>query len=134
MDNSFNVAILLLMLVMGGLFVICAIRIFYFIIYGLFNIHIKCFGQINNLCCLSFQKEINIVVEKDISDFKKTCYRYYTWCGCCIYIFCGQCKKNKKKIKPIQYDDIHIIVINPFQSTQIGTISKLTPQNNCEEL
>ena len=35
--------------------------------------------------------------------------------------------KKKQKVKPI-YDDVHIIVINPHQNYQIGTISQIVNQ------
>ena len=32
---------------------------------------------------------------------------------------------NKKKVKPIIYDDVHIIVINPYEKYQIATVSEV---------
>ena len=45
------------------------------------------------------------------------------------YLCCCRCnyKKKKQKVKPI-YDDVHIIVINPHQNYQIGTISQIVNQ------
>lgn len=39
----------------------------------------------------------------------------------------GRCKKRveKKKVKPIIYDDVHIIVINPYEKYQIATVSEV---------
>tara|TARA_X000001036_G_C20571604_1_gene762887 strand:+ start:1001 stop:1144 length:144 start_codon:yes stop_codon:yes gene_type:complete len=35
-------------------------------------------------------------------------------------------KINKKvKVKPIIYDDVHVIVINPYDNYQIATVSKI---------
>ena len=65
-------------------------------------------------------------------------------CNCIIYscIFMTNCfsiccinikerlkkyKENinkKKKVKPIIYDDVHIIVINPYEKYQIATVSE----------
>ena len=38
-----------------------------------------------------------------------------------------RCKKRveKKKVKPIIYDNAHIIVINPYEKYQIATVSKV---------
>jgi hypothetical protein len=64
-------------------------------------------------------------------------------CNCLVYIcyfvahyYCimvdyfsirlKKCKRiEKNKVKPIIYDDVHIIVINPFEKYQIATVSKV---------
>jgi hypothetical protein len=48
---------------------------------------------------------------------------------CCCSHMREKLKKYKKthtsKIKPIIYDDLHIIVINPYEKYQIATVSKI---------
>lgn len=34
-------------------------------------------------------------------------------------------KANKFKVKPVVYDDVHVIVINPYDNYQIATISEV---------
>ena len=34
-------------------------------------------------------------------------------------------KANKFKVKPVVYDDVHVIVINPHDNYQIATVSKV---------
>ena len=42
----------------------------------------------------------------------------------CIKSYKEKLKKKKKTVEPIIYDDIHIIVVNPFDKYQIATVSK----------
>ena len=63
------------------------------------------------------------------------CILYYgeKFVDLCIYCCSGIRKKIKKckrerdkvKIKPIIYDDVHIIVVNPYENYQIATVSKI---------
>tara|TARA_A100001015_G_scaffold306615_1_gene401193 strand:+ start:3310 stop:3738 length:429 start_codon:yes stop_codon:yes gene_type:complete len=64
----------------------------------------------------------------------------FKWCGLCsanITRKINRCKlklklcrinavkkTNKFKIKPIIYDDVHVIVVNPYDKYQIATVSK----------
>jgi len=61
----------------------------------------------------------------------------FTWCGhlniklrrCKIKLKLCKIRANKRldkiRVKPIVYDDVHIIVINPYDNYQIATVSKV---------
>ena len=87
------------------------------------------FWLIDLLNCLGY---INIKIGNYCNNY---CYKYY-----CVFIErfiickrkCKLCKiniikkVNKKKIKPLVYDNVHIIVVNPYDKKhQIATVSKI---------
>jgi hypothetical protein len=67
-----------------------------------------------------------------------TLYKYCCiWCGhlniklrrCKLKLklckICVNKKLDKIRVKPIIYDDVHIIVVNPYDNYQIATVSKV---------
>ena len=121
-----------------GMFILCifslAIAISLRLLYCIFLIIHAIFKQ---CCCKNTPRNSTAIddffylIEQNTNIYNSCNYTIYTIYNICISRIISSCnckkkyKRNNKKIIPIIYDDVHIIVINPCDKFQIGTIATI---------
>ena len=104
---------------------IIALRILYYIIYSLELLCIIFCGITGNEVLCSDLNELDAIIRRDIEKIEYICNCLCNISYCCIYNCKKICKykynKRKCKVKPIIYDDKHIIIVNPHDQCYIGT-------------
>ena len=121
--GNFFAEVLLVMMTLIALFLLCVIscRIIDLIWLCLYKIFSPCF-------CSRRRREPWPIELCNCLIY--VCYCIADGCFICCLNFKRRLKRykenidKKNKVKPVIYDDVHIIVVNPYDKYQIATVSK----------
>jgi hypothetical protein len=96
------------------------------IFYGMLILILLYITSIIALRILSYIIEVlHAIIRRDIENLEYICNCLCSISYCCIYKCKNICKckynKQKRKVKPIIYNDNYIIIISPLGQCYIGT-------------